>query len=73
MGILYSALKESGSGRKRIIDYLNQPRHYDWSHGGLYLDEYGEAIMETYYVFVIYQDESRLKTKFIIEDFPDER
>jgi len=69
MGIVYEAIEKVGTERKKLIEYFNTPRIYDTTYGKVYMDEYGDPVMDSLYILRIENGEVVQIGRRLVDEF----
>ncbi|MCP4694444.1 MAG: amino acid ABC transporter substrate-binding protein, partial [Desulfobacterales bacterium] len=70
LSVVYRALEEAGGDRDRLRAWLDQPRIHDVGHGKIFLNEFGDSIMQHHYIQEISDDRLILIEKVKVREFP---
>ena len=73
LNMIYHIVNEVGTDRSKINTYLEQPRLYDLGYGNVYLDAFGDAIVQYYYIYEIRDRQLVLTETLKVQQFPWEK
>ena len=73
LNMIYQAVNEVGTDRDKINTYFEHPQIYNLGYGNVYLDAFGDATIQYYYINEILNGQIVLKETLKVQQFPWEK
>ena len=73
LNMIYQAVTEVGTNRDKINTYFEHPRIYELGYGNIFLDAFGDAINQYYYIHEIRDGKFVLAETLKVQQFPWEK
>ncbi len=70
LSLIYRGIEEVGSDRDRLRAWLEQPRLFDMGYGKIFINEFGDSIMQYHNIREIADDRLMLIEKVRVREFP---